>query len=285
MLALYERATGLSLDLKDGQWKPLTSNWPPDCNTDFATSGSDEADLRRQIDECERKLADLRGPSVPPLSMGALNQISETPLPWVWQRDSFLALLKYLKSEPAQLLHAGWSLAEEQWRVLYKSQRNTAGPFQARAQSQPRSGTPAASARPSGCPPGACFRCGMHGHWARDCTEPVPGASHPLGDTQGPADTASQTSTQPARSSHMPEPHFGRRGGFTQVGSQTLYTAFSTGRTYDASGPPPYPCIKCGQMHWSWQGCPTHAAPRPDPPSPPQAPPPDAGGAQGHQCR
>ena len=38
------------------------------------------------------------------------------------------------------------------------------------------------------------------------------------------------------------------KGGLTQVGAQTLYTALSTGRTYDASGTPPYPCSKCGLM-------------------------------------
>ena len=33
-----------------------------------------------------------------------------------------------------------------------------------------------------------------------------------------------------------------------QIGVQTLYVAFSTGRTYDASGLPPYPCSKCGKV-------------------------------------
>ena len=28
--------------------------------------------------------------------------------------------------------------------------------------------------QPSGNPPGACFRCGLYGHWARDCDRGVP---------------------------------------------------------------------------------------------------------------
>ena len=38
-------------------------------------------------------------------------------------------------------------------------------------------------------------------------------------------------------------------------GDQTLYTAFITGRAYDARGPPPYPCVRCNGMHWSFHPC------------------------------
>ena len=77
---------------------------------------------------------------------------------------------------------------------------------------------------------------------------------------------------------NIPAP--GREGGFTHVGAQTLYTAFSMGRTYDASGPPPCPCSKCGLMHGPWQGCPapTQSASRP---SGSQSPSPAKNGAPG----
>ena len=42
-------------------------------------------------------------------------------------------------------------------------------------------------------------------------------------------------------------------------GDQTLYTAFNTRRTYDARGPPSYPCVKCKGMHWSFHPCTTGA--------------------------
>ena len=57
-------------------------------------------------------------------------------------------------------------------------------------------------------------------------------------------------------------------------GDQTLYTAFNTGRTYDARGPPPYPCVRCNGMHWSFHPDPTGAQqppqqqPAPRPPQP-----------------
>jgi hypothetical protein len=55
----------------------------------------------------------------------------------------------------------------------------------------------------------------------------------------------------------QPSPVKSRRpaGGVAFLSLVTLFPAFSTGRTYDALGPPLYPCSKCGQMHWSWQGC------------------------------
>ena len=57
-------------------------------------------------------------------------------------------------------------------------------------------------------------------------------------------------------------------------GDQTLYTAFNTGRTYDARGPPPYPCVRCNGMHSSFHPDPTGAQqppqqqPAPRPPQP-----------------
>ena len=54
----------------------------------------------------------------------------------------------------------------------------------------------------------------------------------------------------------MSQPSQGsRHAGFTVKGDQTLYTAYNTGRTYDAHEPPSYPCITFGGMHWSWQPC------------------------------
>ena len=48
-----------------------------------------------------------------------------------------------------------------------------------------------------------------------------------------------------------------RPGGFGIADDQTFYTAYSTGRTYDAKGPPPYLFIRCNEMHLSWTLCPT----------------------------
>ena len=66
-------------------------------------------------------------------------------------------------------------------------------------------------------------------------------------------------------------------------GDRSLYTAFSTGRTYDARGPPPYLCMRCKGMHLSFHPCPTGAQqpepqqPAPQPGLPPQQPLPPPG--------
>ena len=39
------------------------------------------------------------------------------------------------------------------------------------------------------------------------------------------------------------------------MGDQTLYAAFSTGRTYNADVPLPYSCVRCNQLNWNRQGC------------------------------
>ena len=113
-------------------------------------------------------------------------------------------------------------------------------------------------------PPGACFKCGLHGHWARKSI---------MQQSQAPQQT--QPQWQPILA-----PMQSLRGrpasGFSVHGDQTLYTAFSTGRKYDVCGPPPYPCVGFNGMHWSSHPCPTgvqqppkqQPAPQPGPPPP-----------------
>ena len=69
-------------------------------------------------------------------------------------------------------------------------------------------------------------------------------------------------------------PHRRRAGAFLVQGNLTLYTAFSTGRAYDARGAPPCPCVRCNGMHWSFHRCPTWAQPHGPQEATPQPPPP-----------
>ena len=122
--------------------------------------------------ECEFRLADMRGPFIPPFTIHALNQSAMGPLPGVWQHDAVLALSKFAKTGPTHHAWAGQALAEELWRLLYKAHQTSGAGLPARPQGPDQ---PSSGARLVGGPIRACFRCGLHCHWARDCTEPISG--------------------------------------------------------------------------------------------------------------
>ena len=68
----------------------------------------------------------------------------------------------------------------------------------------------------------------------------------------------SQSQWQPAPA-QVQAPRRCPAGGFLVQGDQTLYTALSTGHSYGALRPPPYPCLPCNGMHWSFHPCPAGA--------------------------
>ena len=264
LLALFETATDYFLDVTAGDWTERPKESPAASQHTDATAT--EASLQQQIDECEARLQELRGPAVPMLDHAALLKLMDSKLPWVWQRDVTQALLRFIKSETTVLARAGQTLARDVWRALYRTAESQSHASPGRSTAVPGTFVP-----PSG-PPGPCFRCGFHGHWARDCATAAP-VSHPSQPPPAPgfaSQAPSAANPSLSQSAPLPVPTPTRRGGFTQIGSQTLYTAYSTGRTYDASGPPPYPCSRCSKMHWSWQGCPP---PNPSPAAPPGAQP------------
>ena len=179
----------------------------------------------------EARIRELRLPKVQPLSEGELTKIASGQHHWLWQHELIQALNTWIKTEDP--IGKGNALVETVWKVIYRGCQPTpthpAGaaarpapqgwyaqaqqPAPQQAQTQPS----AQAQAPAPGPPGACFRCGMHGHWARD------GAS----GGQGRAPSVAG----PVAGSY--------RGGFSTFGSQSLYTAHSTGRTYDATAPPP----------------------------------------------
>ena len=57
-------------------------------------------------------------------------------------------------------LEVATALADGTWAALWPTLGPKAGEFPARQQ------TPHA---PKAGPPGACFKCSMHSHWAREC--------------------------------------------------------------------------------------------------------------------
>ena len=176
--------------------------------------------------------------------------------PCVWQRNAVAVLMRFVKINTSKAARAGWSLVEDLWKLLYRSTSAAPQVMPAQPQSFTLSQRPSHTVghgwRPARglflvravCPLGQGLCGGPIFFWT-----PATSPGCPFGCCVRYVQQ-SKASTQPPIPVQVPTSV--RHGGFTQVGAQTLYTTYSTGRTYDASGPPPYPCSKCGCMHWSW---------------------------------
>ena len=264
-MALFERSSNLRLDVEAAAWRAVPQPSPPareqpeEPPRDHQSQEPKETAEQAEIQRLEARIRELQLPKVPPLSEGELTRIASGQHPWLWQQELIQALNAWLKTEDP--IGKGNALVEAVWKVVYRdcqpapthpagaaarpapqgwyAQAQQPAPQQAQTQPSTQAQTPAPA------PPGACFRCGMHGHWARDCASG--------GQGRAPSVAGSVAGSY--------------RGGFSTVGSQSLYTAHSTGRTYDATGPPPpYPCFRCGRNHWAVGGpCPAPPAPPPQP--------------------
>ena len=56
-----------------------------------------------------------------------MTRLAGGPLPWVWQRDTVHALRRLVKTDTSKVARAGWTLAEDVCRLLYRS-ANSPGP-------------------------------------------------------------------------------------------------------------------------------------------------------------
>ena len=270
-MALFERSSNLRLDVEAAAWRAAPQPSPPareqpeeplrDHQSQEPKETAEQAEIRRP----EARIRELQLPKVPPLSEGELTKIASGQHPWLWQQELIQALNTWIKTEDP--IGKANTLVETVWKVVYRdsqpapthragaaarpapqgwyAQAQQPAPQQAQTQPSAQAQTPALG------PPGACFRCGMHGHWARDCASG--------GQVRARSVAGSVAGSY--------------RGGFSTVGSQSLYTAHSTGRTYDATAPPPRTRVfGAAATTRPWAARARHRLPRPPSPFRPGRP-------------
>ena len=121
--------------------------------------------LRAEIAALEARLSHCWGPSTPPLSLGEVQRVANTQLHYAWKRQLVETPPIFLRTEALQhgygQSEVAMAPADGIWAALWPTLGLKAGEFPARQQTPqaPKAGTF-----------GACFKCGMHGHWAHECT-------------------------------------------------------------------------------------------------------------------
>ena len=173
----------------------------------------------------------------------------------------------------------GWTLAEDIWRLLYCCANSSAQSMPARTQTAKGVVVPS---RPPPPPHGSMFP--LWPLWSLGAGLCVCGALVWTSATPAGPPIVSPSADPTQGPPHLSQPSpvcvltHGRHCGFSHIGAHTLYTAFSTGWTYNVSSPPLYPCSKCGQLQWSWPRTTLFCGPyfsAPPPPLSPSPSPPD----------
>ena len=103
MMGLYETHARWKLNVVAGEWRHV--NHPAQAPTQGAAprgQGPQTTDpVRAEIAVLEARLAQLRGPSVPQLSLGELQRVANMQLHYAWQCQVVETLFIFLRSEAA----------------------------------------------------------------------------------------------------------------------------------------------------------------------------------------
>ena len=247
MMGLYETHARWKLDVVAGEWRHV--NPPEQAPTQGAAPrgrGPQTTDpVWAEIAVLEARLAQLRGPSVPQLSLGELQRVANMQLHYAWQRQLVETLVVFLRSEAPQQGYGQsevpTALADGTWAALWPTLGIQEGEFPARQQ------TPQAA---KAGPPGACFKCGLQATGRANAT------------TSNPSPSPPSSRNRNGSRRWLSRRH---RGGARQGGSLSTETRPCTrclvpgARMTRVPPPPPQPCPRCNGMHWSFHPCPTGA--------------------------
>ena len=194
------------------------------------------AALQRKDDELQK----ARVPRPPPLNAKNVNDLAATPHRFQWM-NTLTSVLQGLQQVPLNVDDCTQDVfVQKVWCLLHieLAAKKSTKPAKPRSQTTPALGShgslgvvppnttapAAADAAPTpGQPvprPGRCFKCGKNGHWAAHC---------PMAVVQG----------------------------YLLCRDGKEYWVSAQGVDRDTSEPPPGPCSKCGQRHWSHQPTPT----------------------------
>ena len=192
-LAAYEKAKPYKVDLLQGKW--VEAPKPPQGQPQDQPPNAPEVDpVQKEIADPEAQLAKLRMPKIPLCSEEQLKAVSDKAMQARMERDLVAALQAYGATPmagPEDASKAGEVLRAAVWTTLYLTVTTQApqpapqpapiAPIAAMAHQQAIPVFQAAHqvplqqmARTHPGPPGACFRCGMYGHWSRDCATAAP---------------------------------------------------------------------------------------------------------------
>ena len=147
--------------------------------------------MQKEIAELEAQLVKLRMPKIPLCSEEQLKAVSGKAMHAGMERDLIAALQAYGTTPmagPEDAAKAGEVPRAAMWTTLYLTVTTRAPPQATQivpvAPTAPPHAVPVFQAAPQvplqqmththPGPPGACFRCGMFGHWSRHCATAAP---------------------------------------------------------------------------------------------------------------
>ena len=261
MVGLYESHARWKLDVVAGKWRHMNppAQAPPQGGAPRGQDPQASDRVRAEIGVLEARLAQLRGPSVPQLSLGELQRVANAQLHYAWQRYLVETLVIFLRSDAPQQGYdqsqVATTLSDGTWATLWRTLGIKEGELPPR---RPLRGAPLGPASSAGCT--------ASGRANATCSSPSP---------------LSSRSRNGSRSWRSRRPRVGaRQKGSLCTGIRPCTRRSVPGARMTRADPPPLP-VREVQRHapvvpplpyWGAAAPPAAAGPSGGPPAPPPSP-------------